>query len=375
VNPSDFHKSLTDLIGIAQKFPKLFWAMLRHPDTTLARNLSFPSSHSLPPGAFLFINLLLSDVLSAASLITPEHDNGWFSIALRESSSHIIGTLLLVLVLKLAFRQVELRKLFSMVCLSSVVFIPYTLVSIINSLLLGPVFRHYWVSFMSQQFRNYLELLRPTPLTVFKLILSLGLLSAVIIWWFSLLLIASGHISKNNRRGRTLRLTAALSSYLAIFFAIFITYYCYGLWSIFTQCSDYDRMKSSFASANYPEAFLFSSSVTKTNNLLPPIAEYRASLIQAVSYYEVFWKDDHTFDGAIEDIKSKNYSKAQSNMLTQIHDNIHSQTDAKRVVLSGMQSLLDHAEEVRNSPSYSEDETQTVAFLFKLSDIPIAFFP
>ena len=97
MKPAEFHQSMIDVIDSTPKFFKLWWAMLKNPDKTLAKNLNSPNARRLLPGAFLFVNLLLSDVLQASSLVIPDHDNGWLSIAWRESYSHIIGTLLLVL--------------------------------------------------------------------------------------------------------------------------------------------------------------------------------------------------------------------------------------------------------------------------------------
>ncbi|MGD0016852.1 MAG: hypothetical protein ABSC38_04975 [Verrucomicrobiia bacterium] len=374
MKPTDFHQFLTDVIDSACKFPKLWWGMLKDPYITLEKNLNSPNAHRLQPGAFLFINLLLSDILQAPSLLTPEHDNGCFSIALRESYSHIIGTLLLVFLLKLAFWQARPLKLFSMLCLSSVVFIPYTLVGNINSSLLGPIFHHYWVSFMSQHYDNYFELLRPTRSTVFKLVLSLALLSAVIIWWFRLMSIGCSLVSARSTRHRTVRLAAALSAYVVVFCGIVITVLCYLLWSSLTQFVNYDKMKDHFRSANYPEAYLCSASVTAAKGL-PPVATYRACLIQALSYFKIWFKEDHSFDEAIEDIDNRNYSKAESVIRAKLHESVNSQTDTKRVAFASMQLVLDQAEKARNSPVYSEAETQSVLCFFSLVDIPVAFFP
>ena len=114
---------MTDVIEATQKFPKLFWAMFRNPDIPLAKYLNSPSSRRLLPGAFLFINLLLAEILEALWMSTSVDKNGWASIALKESYQHIAGTLLLLLLLKFAFWQVRPFKLFSILCLSSVVFI------------------------------------------------------------------------------------------------------------------------------------------------------------------------------------------------------------------------------------------------------------
>ena len=211
MKPIDFHQSMIDVIDSTPKFFKLWWAMLRNPGITLAKNINSPNSHRLLPGAFLFINLLLSSILEAILYITPEHADGRFSTTLRESGSHIIGTLLLVFLLKLAFRQAKSLKLFSILCLSSIVFIPYTLVWKIISLLLAPNLRHFLLSFLSHHYEN---LLNPSRSTVFKLILSLALLSTVMIWWFRLLSIGCSHISNSSSRERTVRLAAAISAWM-----------------------------------------------------------------------------------------------------------------------------------------------------------------
>ncbi len=133
-------------------------------------------------------------------------------------------------------------------------------------------------------------------------------------------------------------------------------------------------MKEYFASTNYAEAYLSSGAVTAANNL-PPVAMYRASLIQALSWFKVYFKDDPRLDEAIKDINNKNYTAAESIIRTKLQENANSQTDVELVIFAGIQKLVEQAEKARKTPGYSEAETQNVFFRVSLGDIPIAFFP
>lgn len=371
MKPKDFHLSLIEIIDLIESFPKTFWTMLVAPSSGFLEALNAENKTKILPGVFLFLNLFIADLLSNISLYNDIRE--WLLQVLREIPSHIIGTLIFLFILKRSFRNVKTGKLLTIICLSSIVYIPFIVVVLATSFIVGPSFVDFWTFALSNRYQTTTELLAPLISISYKLIPLLSVLTIALIWWIWLLSLGCGQIVAISTTKRFLKISRSILAYVIILIAAITIVAGATTFSVIRGFVDYEKMRLSFETGDYAKAFILASSVSN-NEKLPPVARYRACVIRAVSEVKTFWKNDDTFRDAILAINAKKYRDAEIMMRKEVEKRLLSLDSPMRFSFKNAETSLDDASKQFNSPGYSEAPTQ-INILVLFGDIPINLFP
>ena len=371
MRPKDFHLILLEIIDLVESFPKTFWTMIVTPNTGFAEALS-PNNTKMLPGVFLFLNLIIGDFI--VSPYWPEDILKLPLQVLKEVPSHIIGTLLFLLLLKVFFWKIRATKLFSVICLSSVVYIPYAAVMLAFDLIVMPSCRNFVIFLFSRNYQTPAELFTPLIPIFYKVIPLLFIFIIVFVWWLWLLSIGCGHIVSLSRVKRFLRLILSVSAYIGIFLMILTVVSGYITYSMIHGFLDYEKMVTSFKDENYAEAFFLASNLSHNDKLLP-ILRYHAYLISGISEVKTFWKNDDTFRDAIVAIKAKKYRNAEIIMHKEVERRLLLLDSPMRFVFKDVEMALDGAAKQFNSSAYSESNPINIGIMVPWDSIPVNLFP
>lgn len=375
MKPKDFHFALIEIINSIEGFLKTFWTMLIVPQTGFAKALNAKTTPKILPGVFLFLNLAISNLLGGIPSPALDDIHEWSLQALKEVPSHLIGTLLFLFLLKLSFWKAKTTKLFTIICLSSIVYIPYAVVMWIIGLIVATPFLNFIIFAFSGD-QTIAELFAPVITTCFKLLPLLSILTAVLIWWCWLLSVGCGHISSLPTAKRVLRLSLSISAYIIIFIAALVVVLGSITFSMLRGYGSYEKMRISFKNENYAEALVLASRVSN-NEKLVPVARYRAYLIGSISHFKTFRKNDDAFRDAIVAINTEKYRDAEMIMRREIRSLLLLRNSPMllRLALRNVETALGNAAKQYDSPLYSEDKTQQISLLVFFRDIPMNLFP
>jgi putative effector of murein hydrolase LrgA (UPF0299 family) len=391
MKPDAFHHALTEIIEYCETFLKTLRAMLISPRAAFAAAAhSGEADKVILPGAFLFINLAIAELISAAitelflapSSLVSGGLREWLFLVPKEIPSHIIGTLLLLLLLKVFFWKVRTMKLLAILCFTSIVFVPYAIIMVPVNSVLGTSFLSFLTSALSGHYRNVSELFAPVFPPWYKVIPLSSLLAAVLIWWVWLLSAGCSQVSALSRSKRIFRLCYSIAGYIMVFVIVFTIYFFSISYSAPRGYVDYDKMVTAFKNQGYAEAFFLSSSVTHNGYVLP-VMKYHAYLISGISGIKMLWKTDPIFKDAILDINDVlehrahigKYRDAELIMAKEIKARLLSMEDPMRGALYNAASAIKEADKQYKSPLYSEAKTQSLSVMPLTRDIPIDFFP
>jgi hypothetical protein len=391
MKPDDFHRLLTGIIRYCETFLKTFWTMLLSPRAAFARAAhSGEADNLMLPGAFLFINLAIADLVSAAitelllppASLVPGGLRDWLLLVPKDIPNHIIGTLLLLLLLKVFFWKVRTMELLTVLCLTSIVFVPYAIIMVPLNSVLGTSILTFVTSAVSGHYRNPAELFAPLFPPWYKVIPLSSLLAAVLIWWVWLLSAGCSQVSALSRFKRTRRLCYSIAGYITVFVIVFTVYFFSISYSALRGYVDYDKMVTAFKNQEYAEAFFLSSSVTHYKYMLP-VMKYHAYLISGISGIKMVWKTDPIFKDAILDMNDViehgaplgKYRDAELIMAKEVKARLLSMEIPMRGLLYNAASAIKEADKQYKSPLYSEAKHQSLSIMPLTRDVPIDFFP
>ena len=372
MRPKDFHLTLIEIVDLVGCFPKTFWTMLVTPNTGFAEALNPKNTTKMLPGVFLFLNLIIADLL--VGLYWSKDIQKLPLQVLKEVPSHIIGTLLFLFLLKVFFWKINATKLFTVICLSSIVYVPYAAVILAIDLIVLPSFRNFWIFLLSGHYQTVAELFAPLIPISYKLVPLLSILMIVFVWWLWLLSSGCGRIVSLSTMKRFLRLILSVSAYIGVLFIILTVVSGSLTYSMIRGFSDYEKMLTSFRDENYAEALFLASKVSNNDRLLP-VLRYRAHLIKGISEVKTFWKNDDTFRDAIDAINAKKYRDAEIIMRKEVESRLLLLDSPMRFVFKHVEIALGDAAKQFNSPAYSETKTVQIGFVVFWDSIPINLFP
>jgi hypothetical protein len=368
----DFHLMFLEIIDLVESFPKTFWTMLVTPNKSFAEALSPKNTTKILPGVFLFLNLIIGDFI--VSPYWPEDILKLPLQVLKEVPSHIIGTLLFLFLLKVFFWKIRATKLFTVICLSSVVYIPYATIMLAFNLVVMPSYRNFVIFLFSRNYHTPAEFFAPLIPIFYKVIPFLFIFMIVFIWWLWLLSIGCGHIVSLARMKRFFRLILSVSAYTGIFLMILTAVSGYVTYSMIRGLLDHDKMVTSFKDDNYAEALFLASNLSNNDKLLP-IVRYHAYLIKGISEVKTFLKNDDTFQDAIVAIKDKKYRDAEIIMHKEVESRLLLLNSPMRFVFKDVRTALDEAAKQYNSSAYSEKNPINIGIVVPLDSIPVNLFP
>jgi hypothetical protein len=373
MRPKDFHSKLFEIIDLAGRFPKTLWTMFVTPATGFAEALSAENATKMLPGVFLILNLIIADFL--ISLYWPR-DIQKLSLQLVKEvlPSHIIGTLLFLFLLKVFFWKIRATELATVICLASVVYIPYAAVMLAFKFLVLPPFSNFVIFLFSRRYQTPGELVAPSMPILYRGVPLLFIFMVVFVWWLWLLSVGCGRIVPLSRVKRFFRLTLSVSAYIGVFLMIITVVMGYSTYSMIRGFYDHKKMVTSFKDENYAEAFFLASKVSNNEKLLP-ILRYHAYLIRGISGVKTFSPNDDTFRDAIVAINDKKYRDAEKIMRKEVEHHLQLLDRPMRFLFKQVDIALDGAAKQFNSPAYSESETVPIDIIFPWDRIPINLFP
>jgi hypothetical protein len=372
MRPKDFHLILLEIIDLVESFPKTFWTMTVTPNTGFAEALSPKNTTKMLPGVFLFLNLIIGDFI--AGPYWPKDILKLPLQVLKEVPSHIIGILLFLLLLKVFFWKIRATKLFTVICLSSVVYIPYAAVMLAFNLVVMPSYRNFVVFLFSHNYQTPAELFAPLMPVFYRVIPFLFIFMIVTVWWLWLLSIGCGHIVSLSRVKRFFRLILSVSTYTCIFLMVLTAFLGYSTYSMIRGLLDHDKMVTSFKDENYAEAYFLASEISNNDKLLP-IVRYHAYLIKGISEVKTFLKNDDTFQDAIVAIKAKKYRDAEIIMHKEVEHRLLLLDSPMRFVFKDVEMALDGAAKQFNSYAYSESNPINIGIMVPWDSVPVNLFP
>ncbi len=373
MKPKDFHLALTEIIDLLECFPKTFRIMLVAPSTGFAEALTPGATPKMLPGVFLFLNLFIADLVTGTGLYLPTELRQWSLQAVKEIPSHISGTLIFLFILKLSFRKVKTTDLFTIICLSSIVYLPFAAVMLAFRLIIGPSFSNFLIFALSRQYQTVGELLAPLIPICHKLIPLLIILTIIFVWWLRLLSLGCGQVVPISRRKRFQKLGQSILIYIMVFIIAMAVVLGTTIFSMIRGLSNYEKMRNSFEKGNYAQAFFLALDVSN-NEKLPPVGRYRAYLIRGVSQMKTFLKSDDTFRDAIIAINANKYRDAEIIMRREVERQLLSMTSPMRLTFKDVETALSEAAKQYDSPLYSEAPMNIYLLVFP-RHIPINMFP
>ena len=367
----DFHLALTETIDLVEWFPKTFRTMLVTPSRGFAEALNPEATARILPGVFLLLNLMIADLLPG--LLFLNEIRQWSLQVIKDLPSHIIGTLIFLFIVKFSFRKAKTTELLTIICLSSIVYIPLAVVMLAIEFTAGPSIFKFLSVALSHHYQTSAELFAPLTSIWYKLVPLFFILTVVFLWWLCLLSSGCGHIVPVSKKKRFLKLGQSMTIYVVIFIATMAVVVGSTLFSMMSGLANYEKMRTSFEKGDYAQAFFLASGVAN-NEKLPPVGRYRAYLIGAVSQVKTFWKADDLFEDAIIAINANKYRDAEIIMRKKVESRLLSMDSPMRLTLKNVETALAEAAKQYNSPLYTEAPTD-MNFLVLSREIPINLFP